>query len=87
MAFGGHFFTDVAAAGLVTFIVIWLAYGYIYRWPSTRLSDARIDAALTRFAWPLYRLRAEMARARRGPDAPVSSTSSRLAPLNACPSA
>ena len=34
-----------------------LAYGYIYRWPSTRLSDARVDAALTRFAWPLYRLR------------------------------
>ena len=41
MAFGGHFFTDVAAAGLVTFLVIWLAYGYIYRWPSTRLTDAR----------------------------------------------
>jgi lipid A 4'-phosphatase len=57
MAFGGHFFTDVAAAGLVTFIVIWLMHGYIYRWPSTRLSDGRIDAALTRFAWPFYRLR------------------------------
>jgi lipid A 4'-phosphatase len=57
MAFGGHFFTDVAIAGLVTFIVIWLAFAWIYRWPSTRLSDARIDAALTRFAWPLYRLR------------------------------
>ena len=56
MAFGGHFFTDVAAAGLVTFLVIWLAYGYIYRWPSTRLSDERIDAALTRLAWPGYRL-------------------------------
>src|SRR3990170_2504310 len=35
MAFGGHFFTDVAAAGLVTFLVIWLAHGFIYRWPST----------------------------------------------------
>jgi lipid A 4'-phosphatase len=56
MAFGGHFFTDVAAAGLVTFFVIWLAHGYIYRWPSTRRSDEDIDAALTRFAWPLYRL-------------------------------
>jgi lipid A 4'-phosphatase len=48
MAFGGHFFTDVAAAGLVTFLVIWLAHGYIYRWPSTRLTDKGIDAALTR---------------------------------------
>jgi lipid A 4'-phosphatase len=57
MAFGGHFFTDVAAAGLVSFFVIWLAYAWIYRWPSTRLSDAQIDAALTRFAWPGYRLR------------------------------
>jgi lipid A 4'-phosphatase len=56
MAFGGHFFTDVAAAGLVTFLVIWLAYAWIYRWPSTRMSDEEIDAALTRFAWPGYRL-------------------------------
>jgi membrane-associated PAP2 superfamily phosphatase len=56
MAFGGHFFTDVAAAGLVTFLVIWLAYGFIYRWRSTRLSDESIDAALTRLAWPGYRL-------------------------------
>jgi lipid A 4'-phosphatase len=55
MAFGGHFFTDVAAAGLVTFVVIWLAHGYIYRWPSTRLSDERIDAALRRLAWPAFR--------------------------------
>ena len=55
MAFGGHFFTDVAAAGIVTFLVIWLAHGYIYRWPSTRLTDEGVDAALTRFAWPGYR--------------------------------
>jgi lipid A 4'-phosphatase len=57
MAFGGHFFTDVAIAGLVTFLVVWLAHGYIFRWPRTRLSDERIDAALTRLAWPGYRLR------------------------------
>jgi lipid A 4'-phosphatase len=56
MAFGGHFFSDVAIAGLVTFLVIWLAYALIYRWRRTRLSDERIDAALTKFAWPLYRL-------------------------------
>lgn len=57
MAFGGHFFTDVAIAGLVTFLVIWLAHGAIHRWQRTRLSDAAIDAALTRFAWPGYRMR------------------------------
>src|SRR5436190_4878065 len=56
MAFGGHFFTDVAIAGLVTFLVIWLAFALIYRWPRTKLSDERIDAALTRLFWPGYRL-------------------------------
>ena len=56
MAFGGHFFTDVAIAGLVTFLVIWLAHGWIYRWSATRLTDTQIDAALTRLAWPGYRL-------------------------------
>jgi lipid A 4'-phosphatase len=56
VAFGGHFFSDVAAAGLVTFLVVWLAYAWIYRWPETRLSDERIDAAMTRLAWPGYRL-------------------------------
>jgi lipid A 4'-phosphatase len=48
MAFGGHFFTDVAAAGVVTFLVIWLAYAWIYRWAPTRLTDEAVDAALTR---------------------------------------
>jgi membrane-associated PAP2 superfamily phosphatase len=55
MAFGGHFFTDVAAAGVVTFLVVWLAHGYIYRWPATRLTDKGVDSALTRLAWPAYR--------------------------------
>jgi lipid A 4'-phosphatase len=62
MAFGGHFFTDIAAAGLVTFLVIWLAHGFIYRWPRARLSDAAIDATLTRLTLPGYRL----LRRRRG---------------------
>jgi membrane-associated PAP2 superfamily phosphatase len=70
MAFGGHFFTDVAAAGLVTFLVIWLAHGYIYRWPSTRLSDEGIDAALTKAAWPGYRLRRRLFRRRRRASGP-----------------
>jgi membrane-associated PAP2 superfamily phosphatase len=55
VAFGGHFFTDVVAAALVTFFVIWLAYALIYRWPSTRLTDEGVDAWLTRVAWPGYR--------------------------------
>jgi len=73
MAFGGHFFTDVAAAGLVTFLVIWLAHGYIYRWRATRLSDDAIDAALTRIAWPGYRFARRLFRRRRREAAAKSS--------------
>lgn len=56
MAFGGHFFTDVAIAGLVSFFVAWLLYALIYRWAATRLTDEQVDAALTRLAMPGYRL-------------------------------
>ncbi|OAF16850.1 phosphatase PAP2 family protein [Bradyrhizobium neotropicale] len=69
MAFGGHFFTDVAIAGLVTFVVIWFAYALIYRWPRTRLSDEAVDAALTRLAWPAYRLRLRLFGGKTGPAA------------------
>ena len=55
MAFGGHFFTDVAFAGLVSFIVIWLFYALIYRrqWPA--FSDAAVDRWLTRLALRRWR--------------------------------
>ena len=39
-----------------TWYGFWLAFGLIYRWSATRLTDAQVDAALTRFAWPGYRL-------------------------------
>ena len=50
MAFGGHFFTDVAAAGLVTFLVIWLAHGYDLPLAVAPGCRMRLDAALTE--WP-----------------------------------
>jgi lipid A 4'-phosphatase len=67
MAFGGHFFTDVSIAGLVTFVVIWFAYALIYRWPRTRFSDEAVDAALTRLNWPAYRLRQRLFGRKTGP--------------------
>ncbi len=52
MAFGGHFFSDVVFAGVFVFLVVWLVYGLIYRWPRTRLSDERIERAIERVALP-----------------------------------
>jgi membrane-associated phospholipid phosphatase len=77
MAFGGHYFTDVTIAGLVTFFVIWLLYNMIYRWRATRFSDARIDHALTRLAWPGYRWRRRLGGEDVGP-APRDVSASHL---------
>lgn len=43
IAGGGHFFTDVAFAGVFTFLLIWLTHGLIFRWKPTRLTDAAIE--------------------------------------------
>jgi len=43
--------------GWSRFVVIWFAYALIYRWQrENRFSDEAVDAALTRLAWPAFRL-------------------------------
>jgi lipid A 4'-phosphatase len=32
IAGGGHFFTDVVFAGVIMYLLVWTAYGLIYRW-------------------------------------------------------
>lgn len=54
MAAGAHFFTDVVFAGVVVFLVIWLTHGLLYRWRSTRLTDAAVEHSLERVATPGY---------------------------------
>jgi lipid A 4'-phosphatase len=68
MAGGGHFFTDVAFAGVFTFGVIWLMHGLIFRWPATRLRDRTVERALERLVLPL-RGAAARRRLRRAPNA------------------
>jgi membrane-associated PAP2 superfamily phosphatase len=53
---GGHFMSDVIFAGVFTFLVIWLCYAFIYRWPRTRFSDDDVEDALARVAMPGYRM-------------------------------
>jgi len=50
MIVGGHFLSDVIFAGIFTFLIIWLMYALIYRWPRTRLDDAAVEKALARFS-------------------------------------
>jgi lipid A 4'-phosphatase len=39
IAGGGHFFTDVVFAGVFMYLLIWSAYGLIYRWWPKRMVD------------------------------------------------
>ena len=67
MAFGGHFLSDIIAAGIATFLTVWLLHAAIYRWPATRVTDEEIDARLARAFMPLFRWRMRLLanRARR----------------------
>jgi lipid A 4'-phosphatase len=47
MGAGAHFFSDVVFAGVLMYLVIFAAYGLIYRWPMTRLSEPSIERLLT----------------------------------------
>jgi lipid A 4'-phosphatase len=51
---GGHFPSDVIFAGVFTFLIVWIVYALIYRWPRTRLSDDDVERALERVALPAH---------------------------------
>jgi lipid A 4'-phosphatase len=54
MMTGGHFPSDVIFAGVFTYLIIWIVYALIYRWPRTRLSDDDVDRSLSRLTLPAY---------------------------------
>ncbi|MBV8751272.1 MAG: phosphatase PAP2 family protein [Hyphomicrobiales bacterium] len=54
IAVGGHFFTDVAFAGVFTFLIIWVAYALLFRWSLPLPSDAAIERAIERLVLPLH---------------------------------
>lgn len=47
MAFGAHYASDVLAAGVTAFLVVWLGHGLIYRWKIFGATDDEIDRWLT----------------------------------------
>jgi lipid A 4'-phosphatase len=73
MAAGGHFFSDVAFAGVFTFLVIWLAYRWLYRGPAAGAVDAAVERILESAAAPVHRALGGMAARRRRRRAEESS--------------
>ena len=39
IAGGGHFFTDTVFAGVIMYLLIWTAYGAVYRWWPERKAE------------------------------------------------
>jgi lipid A 4'-phosphatase len=53
---GGHFLSDVIFSGVFTFLIVWIMYALIYRWPLTRLSDDDVERTLTHVTSGAYAL-------------------------------
>ena len=47
MAFGAHYASDVLAAGISSFLVVWLAHALLYRWPKKSIDDDGVDRWFT----------------------------------------
>jgi lipid A 4'-phosphatase len=62
IAGGGHFFTDVAFAGVTVFLLIWLTHGLLFRWPATRTTDAAVERPLVQAGGALRTAVAALAR-------------------------
>ncbi len=54
LAVGGHFFTDIAFSGVFTFLIVWVAYALLFRWPLPLPSDATIERAIERSVLPIH---------------------------------
>jgi lipid A 4'-phosphatase len=54
IAVGGHFFTDIAFSGVFTFLIIWVAYALLFRWPVPLPADPTIERAIERFVLPIH---------------------------------
>jgi lipid A 4'-phosphatase len=86
MAFGGHFFSDVAFAGVFTFLIVWCVHGLIYRWLAAMLSDETIEQAIERLVTPIHHWRLASRRLRTivraifRPSGDRSSKQSRIEP-------
>lgn len=52
LAFGAHFFSDLAFSGVFTYLIVWFVYSWIYRWPRTRFSDKAVERLIERIALP-----------------------------------
>jgi lipid A 4'-phosphatase len=54
IAGGGHFFSDVVFAGVLTFLLIWATHGILFRWAASKTTDGAIEHFLARAGEATY---------------------------------
>jgi lipid A 4'-phosphatase len=72
MLAGGHFLSDVIFAGIFTGLVIWTVYGFLFRWPATRVEERALNAILEKLGRSVMQGFAAFAQSRNArPDKPT----------------
>lgn len=72
MLAGGHFLSDVIFAGIFTGLVIWTVYGFLFRWPATRVEERALNAVLEKLGRSVMRVFAAVTQSRGArPDKPT----------------
>ena len=64
---GAHFPSDVIFAGVFTFLIIWIMYALIYRWPRTSFSDEDVEGWLERASLPIQNFFSDLLGKKRKP--------------------
>ncbi len=62
IAGGGHFFTDVAFAGIFMFILIWVTHRFMFRWAADRVDDEAAERKLGEAGGAVHRALAALLR-------------------------
>ncbi|MBN8919279.1 MAG: phosphatase PAP2 family protein, partial [Rhizobiales bacterium] len=55
IVFGGHFLSDVVFAGVLTYLIVWLVHGALYRRRRPWLTDEAIESTIGRLGLALRR--------------------------------
>lgn len=72
MLAGGHFLSDVIFAGIFTGLVIWTVYGFLFRWPATRVEERALNAVLEKLGRGVMRVFTAFTQSRGArPDKPT----------------
>lgn len=85
LAAGGHFFSDIAFAGVFTFLLIWATHGLLFRWKFSATTDDAVDRFLGRAGEALRSLGRRSVKRKAIPASTPANQTEQLASLPHAP--